>query len=152
MFIRTSLKKATLVTVIGSALAMSSFVNAATEIKVAFNQSDQHPQYVALQDVAEKLESKTEGRYKISIFPNELLGDQRAALELIQMGSVQMAVVANPLVENYDKTFRVIGMPYIYTGPEHQENVFTSGMLNDLFSSTRKFGFSIIQIQFWYFL
>lgn len=144
MFTRTSLKKATLAAVIGSALGMSSLVNAATEIKAAFNQSNQHPQYVALQGVAEKLERKTEGRYKLSIFPNELLGDQRAALELVQMGSVQMAVVANPLVENYDKTFRVIGMPYIYTGPEHQEKVFTSGMLDELFASTNKFGFEVL--------
>ncbi|HCH00858.1 MAG TPA: C4-dicarboxylate ABC transporter [Vibrio sp.] len=144
MFTRTSLKKATLAAVIGSALGMSSLVNAATEIKAAFNQSNQHPQYVALQGVAEKLERKTEGRYKLSIFPNELLGDQRAALELVQMGSVQMAVVANPLVENYDKTFRVIGMPYIYTGPEHQEKVFISGMLDELFASTNKFGFEVL--------
>lgn len=144
MFTRTSLKKATLAAVIGSALGMSSLVNAATEIKAAFNQSNQHPQYVALQGVAEKLERKTEGRYKLSIFPNELLGDQRAALELVQMGSVQMAVVANPLVENYDKTFRVIGMPYIYTGPDHQEKVFTSGMLDELFASTNKFGFEVL--------
>lgn len=144
MFTRTSLKKATLAAVIGSALGMSSLVNAATEIKAAFNQSNQHPQYLALQGVAEKLERKTEGRYKLSIFPNELLGDQRAALELVQMGSVQMAVVANPLVENYDKTFRVIGMPYIYTGPEHQEEVFTSGMLDELFASTTKFGFEVL--------
>lgn len=144
MFTRTSLKKATLAAVIGSALGMSSLVNAATEIKAAFNQSNQHPQYLALQGVAEKLERKTEGRYKLSIFPNELLGDQRAALELVQMGSVQMAVVANPLVENYDKTFRVIGMPYIYTGPEHQEKVFTSGMLDELFASTTKFGFEVL--------
>lgn len=144
MFTRTSLKKATLAAVIGSALSMSSLVNAATEIKAAFNQSNQHPQYVALQGVAEKLEKETEGRYTLSIFPNELLGDQRAALELVQMGSVQMAVVANPLVENYDKTFRVIGMPYIYTGPEHQEKVFTSGMLDELFASTKKFGFEVL--------
>ncbi|OEF22769.1 MULTISPECIES: TRAP transporter substrate-binding protein [Vibrio] len=144
MFTRTSLKKATLAAVIGSTLGMSSLVNAATEIKAAFNQSNQHPQYVALQGVAEKLERKTDGRYKLSIFPNELLGDQRAALELVQMGSVQMAVVANPLVENYDKTFRVIGMPYIYTGPEHQEKVFTSGMLDELFASTSKFGFEVL--------
>lgn len=53
MFTRTSLKKATLAAVIGSALGMSSLVNAATEIKAAFNQSNQHPQYVALQGVAE---------------------------------------------------------------------------------------------------
>lgn len=139
-----TLKLATLAAVIGGSLAMSSMASAATEIKAAFNQSNKHPQYLALQDFGKKLTKETDGRYKVSIFPNELLGDQRAALELVQTGSIQMAVVANPLVENYDKTFRVIGMPYIYSGPEHQEKVFTSGILDNLFASTQRFGFEVL--------
>ncbi len=139
-----TLKLATLAAMVGGSLAMSSIASAATEIKAAFNQSNKHPQYIALQDFGKKLEAETDGRYKVSIFPNELLGDQRAALELVQTGSIQMAVVANPLVENYDRTFSVIGLPYIYTGPAHQEKVFTSGMLDELFASTKKFGFEVL--------
>lgn len=39
------------------------------------------------------------------IHPNELLGDQRASLELVQSGAIQMAVVlANPLSKTLIKT------------------------------------------------
>ncbi len=127
-----------------SALGFSSVANAATEIKAAFNQSDQHPQYRALKDFGQKLEAATDGRYKLNIFPNELLGDQRASLELVQNGAIQMAVVANPLVENYNNNFSVIGLPYVYTGYEHQEKVFTSGALDDLFKQTSKMGFEVV--------
>ncbi len=144
MFKQSALKLATIATVIGGALSYSSLVSAATEIKAAFNQSDKHPQYLALKDFGDKLAQETDGRYKLTIYPNELLGDQRAALELVQNGAIQMAVVANPLVENYDKTFRVIGMPYVYTGSEHQEKVFTSGALDELFNSTQKYGFEVL--------
>jgi tripartite ATP-independent transporter DctP family solute receptor len=129
---------------VGSALSYSAVSLAATELKAAFNQSNKHPQYLALEDFGNKLTEATDGRYKLSIYPNELLGDQRAALELVQNGAIQLAMVANPLVENYDKTFRVIGMPYIYSGPEHQEKVFTSGELDSLFKSTNKFGFEVL--------
>ncbi len=125
-------------------LVFLSIASAATELKTAFNQSKNHPQFLALQDFGKKLMAETDGRYELKIYPNEMLGDQRAALELVQNGAIQLAMVANPLVENYDKTFRVIGLPYIYTGPEHQEKVFTSGELDQLFSSTEKFGFEVL--------
>lgn len=139
-----SLKFATLAVLVGSTFSFSSLASAATEIKAAFNQSDKHPQYQSLQEFGQKLSQETDGRYKLTIYPNELLGDQRAALELVQNGAIQMAVVANPLVENYDKTFRMIGMPYVYSGPEHQEKVFTSGILDDLFASTQRYGFEVL--------
>ncbi|MCW8345885.1 TRAP transporter substrate-binding protein [Vibrio sp. ZSDZ65] len=125
-------------------MGLSSMANAATEIKAAFNQSDQHPQYRALHDFGEKLEAATDGRYTLEIYPNELLGDQRASLELVQNGAIQMAVVANPLVENYNSNFTVIGLPYVYSGYDHQEAVFASGALDDLFKETSRMGFEIV--------
>ncbi|MDG6895716.1 TRAP transporter substrate-binding protein [Volucribacter amazonae] len=125
-------------------LGVSFVSQAATEIKVAFNQSDKHPQYQALTALSEKLEQQTEGRYKLNIYPNELLGAQRAALELVQNGAIQMAIVANPLVENYNKDFIVIGLPYIYDSLEHQQKVFTSGILDDLFAATGRYGFDVL--------
>ncbi|WP_068717094.1 TRAP transporter substrate-binding protein [Vibrio tritonius] len=144
MLLNKPLKMLTVAALVGSSLSFSTFALGTTEIKAAFNQSDKHPQYEALKEFGEKLTKETEGRYKLTIYPNELLGDQRAALELVQNGAIQMAVVANPLVENYDKTFRMIGMPYVYSGPEHQEKVFTSGVLNDLFKSTQRYGFEVL--------
>ena len=139
-----ALKTLLTTTATGVVLTISSMNYAATEIKAAFNQSDSHPQYLALEEFGKQLEEATEGRYKVNIFPNALLGDQRASLELVQNGAVQMAVVANPLVENFDNTFTTIGMPFAYTGIEHQEKVFTSGVLDELFKSTKKFGFEVL--------
>ncbi|XEI33814.1 TRAP transporter substrate-binding protein [Aeromonas veronii] len=113
-------------------------------LKTAFNQSEKNPQYKALEDFSQKLEAATGGKYKLEIHPNELLGDQRAALELVQSGAIQLAVVANPLVENFNKNFSVLAMPYIYDSPEHQRKVFTDGTLDALFSSTKGNGFEVL--------
>lgn len=137
-------KVLTIATALVSALGLSSIANAASEIKVAFNQSDKHPQYLALEDFGAKLTEATDGRYKLNIFPNELLGDQRASLELVQNSAIQMAVVANPLVENYNSKFSIIGLPYVYSGYDHQEKVFTSGVLDELFKETSPMGFEVV--------
>lgn len=125
-------------------VCISTAALAATEIKVAFNQSNNHPQFLALEEFGKALSEQTDGRYEVKVFPNELLGDQRAALELLQNGAIQMATVAAPLVENYEKSFRVIGMPFIYAGPEHQEKVFTSDALDELYTSTKQYGFEVL--------
>jgi tripartite ATP-independent transporter DctP family solute receptor len=113
-------------------------------LKTAFNQSEHNPQFKALEDFSQKLEAATGGKYKLEIHPNELLGDQRAALELVQSGAIQLAVVANPLVENFNKNFSVLAMPYIYDNPDHQRKVFTGDLLDGLFSSTKGNGFEVL--------
>lgn len=118
--------------------------NSTVILKTAFNQSENNPQFKALEDFSQKLEKETQGKYKLEIHPNELLGDQRASLELVQSGAIQLAVVANPLVENFNKNFAVLAMPYVYDNPEHQRKAFTSGILDNLFSSTTSHGFEVL--------
>ncbi len=113
-------------------------------LKVAFNQSEAHPQYKALQEFSTKLETETNGSYKLEISPNALLGDQRATAELVQSDAIQMAVVGNPILEGYNSDFSVIGLPYVYDSAEHQKEVFTSGVLNDLFKSVEDKNITVV--------
>ncbi|WP_291259959.1 TRAP transporter substrate-binding protein [Fusobacterium sp.] len=113
-------------------------------LKVAFNQSEKHPQYKALEEFSKELETQTNGAYKLEISPNELLGDQRATAELVQNGVIQMSIVGNPVVESFNKDFAVIGLPYLYDSLEHQKKVFLSDVLDPLFKSTTSSGFEVI--------
>ena len=113
-------------------------------LKVAFNQSEKHPQYKALEQFSNDLEAQTNGAYKLEISPNELLGDQRATAEIVQNGVIQMAVVGNPVVESFNKDFAVIGLPYLYDSLEHQKKVFLSDVLDPLFKSTTSSGFEVL--------
>lgn len=75
-------------------------------IRIAYNQAPTHPHYQALERAGERFKEATGGRYEFLIYPNEVLGDQRATLELIQNGAIQMAIVNNAMVENYNKDFQ----------------------------------------------
>ena len=73
---------------------------------------------------------QTGGAYRIEISPNELLGSQKDAFELVQRGTIQMAMVAKPIVENVNPDFAVLGLPLTPTTQcGASEKVFTSGAL-----------------------
>ena len=55
-----------------------------TTLKLAFNQSEKHPQYLALSEMSDAFYEATGGAYRIEISPNELLGSQKDAFELVQ--------------------------------------------------------------------
>lgn len=114
-------------------------------IKVAFNQQPSNPQYKALEEFGNKIYERTKGAYEIDIYANELLGPQRETVELVQTGAIGMAVVSNSLIENFDKKFSVLGLPYIYDGKTHQSAVFADkNIVGDLFKSTKNQGFEIL--------
>lgn len=115
-----------------------------TVIKIAFNQSVNHPQYIALEEMGKKLKEETNGAYEFDIQPDAILGDQKATAELVQSNTIQMSVVGNPILENYNKDFTAIGLPYVYDSIDHQKSVFESDLLDDLFTSTSSSGFEVV--------
>lgn len=105
-------------------------------LKVAFNQTEQHPQYKALVEFGKVFEEKTDGRYKVEISPNELLGAQRETLELVQSGTIAMSIVAGPLMENLNSDFAVFNLPYVFNSLEHQMSIINDpDIIGDLYSS-----------------
>jgi len=133
------------ITLVFGVTGLAGTAQAATKtIRVAFNQPLVHPEAQALQIASKELEAATGGRYKLQIFPNATLGDQRATLELVQNGALDIALVANPLMENYNKDFGVLGLPYIFDSAEHQFRVFTSDVLDEVFASSRNKGFQVL--------
>jgi tripartite ATP-independent transporter DctP family solute receptor len=148
-FLTVALSMAMAFSLVGCGEAQTTASGAAngvktTTLKLAFNQSEQHPQYKALAEMSDALFEQTNGAYKIEISPNELLGSQKDAMELVQSGTIQMAVVANSIVENVNSDFAVLGLPYAYDSVEHQKKVFTSGILDEIFESTTANQFNVL--------
>ncbi|MGP7959563.1 TRAP transporter substrate-binding protein [Sanguibacter sp. A247] len=92
----------------------------AKTFKVAFNQNDTHPQYKAISELGERLKERTDGRYALEVFPNETLGSQKDTLELVQAGSVDFAMVAGSLLENFNPDFVVFNLPFTFDSKDHQ--------------------------------
>lgn len=116
------------------------------EIRVAFNQNEQHPQYLAMKELGEKFEAATGGRYHMTIYANGILGDQPSMAEFIRTGALQMAIVPCSVPEGYDSDFAIVGTPYLYDGIDHMEKVVVSGVFDDLFYSARNYSFQVLTV------
>jgi len=115
-----------------------------TVLKCAFNQTITNPEAVTLQKISDDLYDATEGRYSIEVYPDAQLGDQAQTLEQVTMGTLDMALVANSIVETYASDFAIIGTPYVYDSIEHQQKVFESGKLDELYATTEQYGFTVL--------
>ncbi|WP_129788700.1 TRAP transporter substrate-binding protein [Promicromonospora panici] len=109
---------------------------AETVFKVAFNQNAEQPEAVALTNLGERLAERTDGRYALEVFPNETLGAQKDTVELVQAGTVDFALVAGSLLENFNPDFVALNLPYVYDSQEHQEAVLNDPEITgDLYAS-----------------
>lgn len=125
------------------ALSGCGTTDGTTHIMVAFASSDSHPQYKALEDASDELYELTDGRYDLLIQPNGVLGDQGSTAQLVQSGAIDMAVVGNSIVESYIPDFSIISLPYMYESIDHQQAVFNSDVLDELYAQTEQYHFKV---------
>lgn len=113
-------------------------------LKVAFNQPEGHPQYVAMEAFGEKLKERTGGAYDIKIYPNEILGAQQETLTGVGTGSIDMSIVVGSLMENLNKDFVAFDLPYVFDSVDQQMSVLNDPKITgDLYSSLEDQGIHV---------
>lgn len=114
-------------------------------MKVAFNQPESHPQYIVMDELGDKLFEATDGAYDVEVFPNETLGAQRETIELVQAGTLEMAYIGGPLLENFNPDFVVFNLPFVFDSPAHQSAVTNDpAIVGDLYSSLEDQGIKVL--------
>lgn len=69
----------------------------------------------------EILEAETDGRVQVRYFPASQIGDQRANIESVQLGQIEMCYADPPYLSNLVPEFTVLGLPYIFRDFDHVE-------------------------------
>ncbi|GAB3521217.1 TRAP transporter substrate-binding protein [Arthrobacter monumenti] len=104
-------------------------------MRLALNQTEQHPSYIALDDFGTRLSEATEG-WDVKVYPNETLGAQQEALQLVSDGSVEMAIVSGTQLENLNPDFKVFNLPGVFKNIDHQMKVLNDEeIVGELFTS-----------------
>lgn len=96
-------------------------------LKLALNQSEEHPSFIALEAFGEELSEATDGRWDIQVYPNETLGAQDETIQLVSDGGVELSIVSAPQLENLNNDFVVFSLPTVFDSVESQ-----MGVINDL--------------------
>lgn len=105
-------------------------------LHLALNQSEDHPSFISLEGLDDRLQEATDGQWEVDVFPNETLGAQQEALQLVSDGIVDMAVVSGPQLETLNKDFIVFNLPRVFDSVEHQRKVLADpAIVGDLYAS-----------------
>ncbi|MCC8108512.1 MAG: TRAP transporter substrate-binding protein [Planctomycetes bacterium] len=119
---RTRLALAFLFVLIGAIVATPS-ASAAQTIKLGTTVNEQDSFQIAAEKFAELVADRTGGAYKIEIFPNGALGDERIMLEGMQMGVLDMGIITSGPFVNFVPDFGVLDLPFIFNNNEHAHAV-----------------------------
>ena len=86
----------------------------ATVLKVGHVEAEDRSTHKALLQFKDELESKTEGRIEVQIFPNAELGGDEELCESVAMGTIQMALPSTSVLTAYKDEIGVLDMPYLF--------------------------------------
>jgi len=105
-------------------------------LRLAINQTEKHPSYIALKSFGDSFEKATDGEYRFDIFANEMLGAQQEILNLQRNGIVDLAIISSTQLENINRNFRVFNMPSVFSSVDHQMRVINDEKISgELFNS-----------------
>lgn len=110
-------------------------------LTLAHSLSEAHTVSVAIQQFADEVTEKTDGRIVIKIYPNGQLGSENEFLEQIQAGVIGMTKVAAPGLATYNEAYNTFGLPYVFDDEEDFYHVMDSDEMRDFFLSTEEDGF-----------
>lgn len=110
-------------------------------LRIAHNQSTEHPVHKSLEKFVELLEEKTDGSVTGEIFANGELGEERVALEMTQKGIIDMTKVSGNTVEGFEPAYTIFSVPYLFKDRDHLYKVMDSDIGEDIFQLTKDKGF-----------
>lgn len=94
-----------------------------TTLRLGHGMAPSHPVSEGIRYFAEQVDSLSRGQMEVRIYPSEQLGAERQCLELLQLGSLDMAKVSSSVLEGFSRDYRVFGLPYIFRDDTHRFNI-----------------------------
>ncbi len=80
---------------------------------------EEQSSHVAAVDFKEKLESESDGRIKVELYPNgQLYGSDREAIEAVQLGNIEMTIPAVAAMASFNEKFQVFDLPFLFNNNE----------------------------------
>ena len=112
------------------------------EIKYATVGPDEHQYTIASTKFKEIIEEKSEGRIKVTLFPNGQLGGEREMAEGVKMGTIEMTTVTTDgALPSWVPDTQVFSIPYIFRDKEHVYKALDGALADELNPKFEEQGF-----------
>lgn len=106
-----------------SLIAAPLVAQSATTFKAADNHPKGYPNVVAVENLGKKLEAATNGRLKLRMFAGGVLGDEKVAIEQVQIGAIQILRVSIGGISPVIPEVNAFNLPYLFRDQDHMRKV-----------------------------
>ena len=135
------MKKLTILAAAALALAMTGAgALAETTLQLGTTVNEQDSFQVAAEKFAELVEERTNGEYKIEIYPNGTLGGESDMLDSMSTGMLDMGIITSGPFVNFSEAMGVLDMPYLFANNEEAYKVFDGEIGRELLDSLEDAG------------
>ena len=87
-------------------------------IRIGHVQSASHPDHLGLTAFAEHINNKLGDKYRVEVYPSELLGSQTEMVQLTQTGAIDFVVASNAIMETFSSQYQIFNLPYLFSSEE----------------------------------
>jgi tripartite ATP-independent transporter DctP family solute receptor len=91
-----------------------------------------YPTVVAVENMGKKLDVATNGRIKFQMFPGAVLGQEKEAVEQVQLGAIQIARISLGVIGPIVPEVNVFNMPFVFRDEAHMRNVIDGSVGDEL--------------------
>lgn len=106
----------------GASTASSRDQKESYTIRIATHYNQEHLGYAALERIKDKLETESDGRLDVTLYPSSQLGDYTLTFQELSEGTIDIALI--PIPSEYDTRLEMNFIPYLFTGYDGLETGF----------------------------
>ena len=134
------MKKLTVMLVLMLALCVSASAMAETVLQLGTTVNEQDSFQVAAEKFAELVAERTNGEYKIEIYPNGTLGGESEMLDSMSMGMLDMGIITRGPFVNFSEDMGVLDMPFLFASNEEAYKVLDGEIGKELLATLEDAG------------
>lgn len=95
-------------------------------IKISLSQAATEPPVLAANHFKKIIEERSGGEIKVEVYPDNQLGNERDAIEGVQLGTVEMAIPSNAPFTGFVPSMNIFALPFLFRDKEHMYSVLDS--------------------------
>jgi len=134
------MKKLMTILVLALALCVAGTAMAETVFQLGTTVNEQDSFQVAAEKFAELVAERTNGEYKIEIYPNGTLGGESDMLDSMSMGMLDMGIITSGPFVNFSEMMGVLDMPYLFATNEEAYEILDGEIGQELLTTLEEAG------------
>ena len=111
------------------------------DFRAADTQSNDHPTARALVHMSELVSDRTQGRHRMIVYPEGVLGEQEASFEQTRTGGIDINRTNMAPLTSFVGKANVFGLPFLFRSSDHLHRILDGAMGDDILQSLEPHGF-----------